>query len=497
MSKFLAVTVGLAITGCAGMGINSDASKGASNVRHEIGANQQQINAPAAVYVSEPDIDPSPVEIIRRPEWFADNARILSSGQPFYFIAEDLLSRHGIYVKYGPEVDPNMPVQLVYRNGNVFGALEALSSSTGYSYALDGDQLTWSLYEVERFDLSYVGDQRGFLIGSKGGQTQQAGNSSQNTVEVGSNKDQFLNMSTESTSIYNEVETTLQGIIGDVGEVVASRSSSSVVVRTTASRMARVKEYMKSLNDALAKQIVMEVRVLKFTSTRKGATGIDWDLVRQSTNGTLSFNSSYAQGAVASLAGGTPVTLSGLLSDGSKFDGSTFLVSALEQQGQVAVQTVPRIVTQVNQVAELTRSRLTGYIARTEVTPNNDAEPSVAITPGTVKDGYTIFALANVDSSGRIYMHISSLLSDLLSISRKEVGASAIETPDFNESKFTQTVILKPGETMIMNGLKQVVDRNGKASPLNSSVLPTYIGGDQFIEETVVLITPTVLNFGA
>lgn len=483
------------LVGCTG--IHSESSKRAAEVRADIHANTMRSDAPAALFVTEPPVDLQGVKIEHRPAWMNKPAIISASGAPFYAVAEELMRGSGAFVKYGPDVDVNMPVEMDYAGGTVGDALEALASATGFTYDFTDRQVSWAAFVFERFDISYVGDAYNYLIGK----TDSEGNTSSNnsaggvSIEVGSNKSQFSNINATDVSAYEEILDTLDAIVGDVGEVVVSRAGAAVSVRTTPARMDRVRDYMNEMNNALARQVVLEVKVLKFTSSDSAVAGIDWSMVRETASGVINFDGFATNAMAQTMFSGAPITLSGTRTTG-RHNGSQLLVQALAEQGTVSVVTEPRVVTQVNRVAELEIKKLTGYIARTEVTPNQDANASVAITQGTVEDGYTIYLIANVDSRNRIFLHISSLLSDLLNIDRKDVGDNAIETPNFVESRFTQTAILNQGETMVLNGLKQLVNSADSAGPVRSRFLQTVRGGQQVVEETVVLVTPTILNMG-
>jgi hypothetical protein len=138
-----------------------------------------------------------------------------------------------------------------------------------------------------------------------------------------------------------------------------------------------------------------------------------------------------------------------------------------------------------------------GYIQ--QFTSNRDSEGnlSTSVIPGSVTDGYNIYVLSNVDAHDRIYLHISSMLSDILNIEKKVVGDSQIETPNVNENQFSQTIVMRPGQTVLANSLKQVVSSNNASSPVDATNQATFKSGQQVIEETVVLITPTILRLRA
>jgi type IVB pilus formation R64 PilN family outer membrane protein len=265
-----------------------------------------------------------------------------------------------------------------------------------------------------------------------------------------------------------------------------------VVVRTTPERMVSVSSYLEGLNNALSTQVLLDVKVLKFRHKSSAASGIDWSLVRQNASSTLSFAGVLATNGALSSA---PTTVEALATTGD-WSNSKILISALEEQGSVSVVTEPRILTQVNRVAELKMAEARGYIAETTVTSDGEGNTSTSVVPGTVTDGYNIYVLSNVDAHDRIYLHISSMLSDILKIEKKIVGDAQIEAPNVNENQFSQTIIMRAGQTVLANSLKQVVSSNNASSPLDATNQATFKSGQQVVEETLVLITPTILRLG-
>jgi hypothetical protein len=88
------------------------------------------------------------------------------------------------------------------------------------------------------------------------------------------------------------------------------------------------------------------------------------------------------------------------------------------------------------------------------------------------------------------------MLSDILKIEKKIVGDAQIEAPNVNENQFSQTIIMRAGQTVLANSLKQVVSSNNASSPLDATNQATFKSGQQVVEETLVLITPTILRLG-
>jgi MSHA biogenesis protein MshL len=495
MLKRIAIAIFIfMLIGCTGHMARKQSDKDIKQVKNEIRLTEKINTTVAAMYVTEPPASTVPRKIERLPSWSKTPYKFTASKIPFFYVAEDMVKRHGIHVTYGPQVDINQKVQFSFNGeGNVYQAMKALASSSGYHFETKDDSVSWSAFIYETFDVAYAGGTYNYSIGSEAGSDQQASGLQGQSLVVGGNDDQFSNVSADDLNIFEDLEKSLGSIVGLAGEVNVSQASTSVIVKTTPARMTHVRRYMQSMEDRLAKAIVLQFKVLRFTSKNNTASGVDWSLLRTAASNTLSFDSSIVSSVTQSLFSGAPTSFGVTRNEGS-LSGSQLLISALEEQGDVSIVTERQIHTLINRAASIDDSELTGYIARTETTTNQDANPSISIEPGTVKDGYSIHVITNADRYGRIYMHVSSTLADLLKISRKEVGSSAIETPQVSESKFNQTAILRNGETMVLNSTVSVTNETGGVSPLSAKYLPTYRSGRKDVQETLVLVTPIILD---
>ena len=480
------VILGFSLLGCSGHRLHDELQVVSEQVQKEVKQQRTQTDIPVVIFVDTPIGNITSVPIIATPDWYAHPHAVTSQGLAFYLLVDDLARNNGLVVHYGADVDLQLPVHLVYLEGSAKGALDAMAASSGYIYSATANQITWQKYQTQRYDLSYVGGNYNYLIGNEAGTTADA-----NSV-LGSNASQFQNIKSTGSNVFEEVAATLDLLLDGVGQVVLSEASSSVVVRTTPERMVSVSSYLEGLNNALSTQVLLDVKVLKFRHKSSAASGIDWSLVRQNASSTLSFAGVLATNGALSSA---PTTVEALATTGD-WSNSKILISALEEQGCVSVITEPRILTQVNRVAELKMAEARGYIAETTVTSDGEGNTSTSVVPGTVTDGYNIYVLSNVDAHDRIYLHISSMLSDILKIEKKIVGDAQIEAPNVNENQFSQTIIMRAGQTVLANSLKQVVSSNNASSPLDATNHATFKSGQQVVEETLVLITPTILRLG-
>lgn len=482
------------LCGCEGLWQNK---MQAGKVSEEIQSNNDFYpEDPAAVYIDRPGIEQMqyvPVKI--NPPWAESPVKTMHfDGAPIHAAMRQILSGKGVNYYFGQESSANTPINGTI-SGSVKESFDTISAITGLSYEIKADGVSWTQYVTESFSIGYIPGKNDYKIGStpREGSESGSGSGSAEQISFGTDTKQFTSISAEGQDAFSEMETIIAGIVENWGSITVSRSTNSVIVTTTKSRMERVKTYMNEVERSLGRQIAFEIQFFRFTSNKSGSAGIDWDLVREKSKGVLNFDG----GDLASISpGSTPITFSATKTTGSEA-GSKVLLGILQENGTVSVVNKPRIVTQINRVAELELSQLTGYIAKTEVTQNGSigtSGPTVTLTPGVVESGYTLYTIANIAGSDKIVLHMASTYTDLIGITRKEVLDSAIESPEMSRNKMVSTTVLRNGQTMIIGGLNMNSTNEKNSSPISPTALPTRNIHSGTNTETIALVTPIIVD---
>ena len=442
-----------------------------------------QHTSEAVVFLDTPPPTVRIEEIDTSPAWHKATADIQVGGLAFYKVVDLIVQEHGLVVHFAPDVDINMPIFLNF-NGKAIDALNAIASSSNYSFSTHGHSMSWRSYETKRYSISHIGGKYEYQIGSSAGEDSGGGDG-----ELSSSNNEFQKTSGRS-SLLEEIKATLESITGDdeSAKVIMSESASSVTVIARRSALNVVDAYMKDVNDDLSLQVELAVQVIKFQSNQSASAGVDWNLIRDTTSTTLSFDGA----TISSDSSNSVANVFGLTQNTGAYAASNVLLSALSEQGTVTIVTEPTIITQVNRVAELHLGEKETYISQTTTTVDSEGNTTTSIEPSTVSSGYKLYVYTNVDDNDRIYLQLSSSSTDLLGIDRKVVGENAIESPKIKENKFAQTLILRDGQTLIANRLISSVESSLSSSPINAALAPLYKKGADSTEETIVLITPRI-----
>lgn len=267
------------------------------------------------------------------------------------------------------------------------------------------------------------------------------------------------------------------------GNVIVTSSTASILVRTTPHRMSLVESYISSRKQAIARQVMIEVKVLQFKGSKGSEFGIDWNVIRNVSEGKLQF-----AGPSLPTLGDTGNYGFSFTSTNPKWDGTTVLMKSLQTQGHVGVEYEPRTVARNNRVASIDNSEKLTYIARVTVTPNENADASVEVEDAVVSDGLTMSVMPNI-SDDMVNLQISGVLSKVINWEDTEVSGVTIRAPQVQEIKFDQDVGLKYGETLVLNGYKQKSNKSDETSVLKNPFLGGNSGASS-MTETIVLITP-------
>lgn len=462
----------------------------------------------AAPVISRPGyyVDTHPVTISPDPAWMRRSVTLTAQSMPLDELVSRLLRNSDANVRYDETVQPKRLVSLRY-SGSVRGALDTVAAKTRYYYSVSNNVVSWSAFQTKMFDISFMPGYSSYLVGRGQNSSSGFGNAYLGAGEVQSdvNDDQYSSLQAQ-LSIWEDLRNGLNKLISSDGRFMISEATTTVTVRDHPDNVDSIATYLEDLNHKLSQQVAIKVEVLDVELSQQFNMGIDWNALIHIMNTNLRIVSHLADTATL------PQTL---LTDGStspiasfvigKNDHETF-INALDQQGKVHVITNPQVVTMNNQMASIRITNDTSYVKSVSTTQTPEAGTTSSITPGTITDGFTLYALPKIQGD-KIFMQITSTLSDLVSIKKADnapVGTdiknqttfTAIQIPSLTQKMFNQRTALHSGETLIVAGYRRVRDQTTNLKFFELEALGGK-GSDSQNIETLVLITPIVLKEGS
>ncbi len=184
----------------------------------------------------------------------------------------------------------------------------------------------------------------------------------------------------------------------------------------------------------------------------------------------------------------------------AKFSGSSLLIKALSEQGDVSV-----VTSQESTVTNLTPVPIqmadqTVYVAQSATTTTTDVGATTTLTPGMITTGFNMTLLPLIQKTGNLQLQMNFNLSDpptIRSFTSKD-GNSYIEMPYTKLRSLSQKVNLKEGQSLVVTGFDQnntTTSKAGTFTPAN----PLFGGSQTGKNERstlVIIITPTFPSGG-
>ncbi|MDQ2077389.1 type II secretion system protein GspD [Marinimicrobium sp. ABcell2] len=492
----IAVLCALAVAGCT-MGAYDRSREGREAAQEQI-QSAPDWQREAAVYTTQPPANLEPVRPPEGPEWTHENVQVRFADMPFDMAVEEVLAGTGIVARFDHDIDPGLRVSLNH-SGTIKGALEKLAARTNYGYESKVHTIDWRAYMTRTWTLPIAGGDYSYMIGKAdtgggaGGNLGGGGGGAgmQNTLDTSAfdvDLQQYSNTQAEALNYFTDAEQAVLQMVGNYGVVVPSRSSSTIMVRTTPDRMRNVEAYMDNVLIELLSQVLLEVRVVQVTTTSGADVGVNWSAVRERTRSQLQF---LGEAPGSMFTGGVPIAFAGTRQTGS---GSIdALVRALEEQGDVSFVTDQRVLTRSGKLAELELADIQGYLARSSVTHTTDIGSTQELVPGIIQSGYTLYTYNKIFGD-RVAMVVSSRSSDLAPFEQVGSEDNFIQLPNMQSNRLNVHQIVRDGTTVVAAAVRREETTSRSNSPVSSRFLPSYRGSDHKVMDIYVLITPRIIR---
>ncbi len=463
-------------------------------------------------------VDTSPRSLSRDPSWMENHIVMNGDSLPFSYFSRTIASGtgSGTLTKYQIGLDPALKVSMNY-TGSIKGALDMLATKSGYVYSIRGKNIYWQAIVTRTFDIAFMPGGTDYLMGKTGGGGGDAaaggggnggGGGTVSDFATGG-ASQYSNLK-GTLSVWDDLKTTIGQLLSPQGSVVVSQSTTSVTVSDKPTNVELVAQYIANLNKNLSRQVLVKVQVLEVNLETGYDFGINWQLITKAFhNSPFVVNGNY----------GTPISITALTaqnaalgalvpqfglnpaqdpSGGTEIPNYTILFNALSQQGKTSIVTEPRVICLNNQVSVIQITSNEGYVAsiqNTTVAAGGTAPTSTVtsqVTPATLITGLTLYILPKIMGE-KVYLQVNADLSTKEALTSFGPSDSQVQLPQVTQKQFNQRSVIKSGDTLILSGFRQLINRTGANQFINSQAL----GGKAALQgsrETIVLITPIILH---
>lgn len=409
-------------------------------------------------------------------------------------------------------IEDGMPVSY---EGSLSGLLDLVSSSFGVNWRYDGASVNVSRYETRVFVIEALPGKQTVKDGVKEDENTSSGSSNTMTGGGGSYTASNTSSLKQSSSmdveikVWEELEKTVTAMINNQGSVVISPSSGTITVMTTPENMATIAHYIEEENKRLSQQVAINVEIYTVSLAEGTDFSVSFNTALKRLSdlgGNISSATAPSVGSAAGITGGGFTVPGNLVTNGAglgvailnpKHDGAVnMLFSALSSIGNATRVAQFPMTTLNNRPVTRRIGRDRTYIA--EVSSSSSLSSSTnSITPGTIREGFSVQLTPRVLDDGRIMLQYSFSLTDIVQMRTASLAETqSIELPETSSRVFVQQAMLKSGSTLLIGGFddeQTSLNTQGVGNPFN------YLlggGSSNSVDRTMLFIgiTPQVLD---
>lgn len=337
--------------------------------------------------------------------------------------------------------------------GPLSGLLDRVASHFGVNWKYDGSALVVTRYETRTFVMDALPGTQKVKDGMKE-QTDNNASASGNTQVT--SVSQQAGEQTSSMDIdfkfWDEVGKTIETILGGVGSYSMAPSSGTITVMTTPEVMRGVAEYINQENERLGRQVAINVEVYTVDMNEGEDFNVKFDTVlRRFTNFGANFTGAGAPASTSTGLGNLAVSVLNPETIGSV----SGIFNLLSNVGKTARVAQFPLTTLNNRPVSRRIGRDIAYLASVQ-TNTSQTFQNTTLTPGIIKDGFSIQVTPRLLGDGRILLQYSLSLIDLVGAPKTFTsGDNQIQLPETATRFFVQQSMLRSGSTLILAGFDQ------------------------------------------
>ncbi|MED7788501.1 hypothetical protein [Francisella sp. 19X1-34] len=403
--------------------------------------------------------------------------------------------------------DKNISSFKISYAGTLKGVLDYIGNTVNlnWEYRKDTNQVVFFRTQTKVFQMNML----------PGKTTTKTDISSAASVKKGDGQQSFNTSYDYGTyDAWKTAENTIKKILGSEGEAIVSPAMGTITVTATPFIMTKIEKYIDKINQIAKERIAVKVEVYNVTTNDSTKLGLDWDAVFNATNSQLAWRSEVPD--VTPDPFGTVLTASQLPGFAAQFTGGPFagtklIANALNVLGRTSYVTGTTLYTVSGKPAPIQVARTTDYVKQVQMTISGvGGLAEASVQPGTINTGYSIVVTPKILDGSQMLVNISLNMSNLIKLRTFEVSSvqapsgstlrqpsQRIELPDVQNKTFMQTVPLQTGQTVVLAGFQEELDRDS-----TNSVGPAwtwwFLGGKtettKELRTTVVIVTPYIIE---
>lgn len=288
---------------------------------------------------------------------------------------------------------------------------------------------------------------------------------------------------------WSQLEAAVTAMLPEGATLNVIPTNGTMTVTAPPFTLQRISQYVNSMNEKLARQVAISVKVLNVTLNDSQQMALNIKSVLNFLNEKLTFNLNSTSSTIENVNSDLSMTLI----PGDKHIGQTdLIIQALKTQGTTSLMTSASVTTMNNRIAPIQVSTDESYVEKIETTMNSDTT-SVSITPAKINYGFTMEVLPRILDHGRLLMMFTMTLTELEEMGTATGGGddsqTTVQLPKIRTRGFVQEVAMMSGSTLMLTGFEQVQSSTGN----NKQLFALNNQAEKSRNVMVILMTPEVL----
>lgn len=245
--------------------------------------------------------------------------------------------------------------------------------------------------------------------------------------------------------------------------VISNPALGLMTVTSTPPVLDHVAAYIKSVNDRLAQNVMISVKVYNLSLNKENNAGFSMDLVYRDMD---KYGISMTGATPLSPTNGVPGVFRASVLGASRMSGTELLVQALSQHGDVSLVRSGQVLAANGQPSPLQMANEFTYLQSSATTTVPNVGTTQTLTPGSRTVGFTANFLPMILGDNRILLQYQINLSTLLGLNQVTSGGAMIQTPNISSQSLQQQAFVRDGQTIVLFGFEQDQSSDNKSMGL-------------------------------
>lgn len=312
---------------------------------------------------------------------------------------------------------------------------------------------------------------------------------------------------TATINFWGDLADQLKTLVSDKGSFTINSLAGTVMIRDSHRSVEAIAHFIESVTASVVRQVDLEVEIYEVALSDSTQLGINWSRVETSLSSAASnIPGDLGLSDAAGLIIQSPVFGPAPSAPGVRIvhqrGGTTAVLDALRQQGNLKVVSKPRLRTLNNQPAVVRVGQDFPIFVRA-VSTSSSTPPTITVTETvqTLTVGTVLSITPQISESGLITLDVTPAVSRLV---RTEISASGdSNAPVVDIRQASSIVRMRDGDTVIMGGLVQdststtrrKVPLLGDIPILGKAFTGKYDTSER--TELIFFLTPRIIKDGA